>query len=98
MAKTALKREVVVKKVDDGSHGHVCPHCTKIHRHVDPKCQYIGLAYFSCPECLKLGGDPFAGKVDYIDDLIEVAPDFEEAVKAVNPGDSLDTFNAAERG
>jgi hypothetical protein len=76
MAKTALKREVVVKKVDDGSHGHVCQHCSVKHRHVDTKCQYIGLAYFSCPACLAIHYHP--------------TPGFEEAVAAVDPGDSFD--------
>lgn len=55
-------RAAVTVKTDDGSHGHTCPHCSKAHRHIDPKCQFIGLAYLSCPECLAIGGDPFAGQ------------------------------------
>ena len=60
-AKAEVRAAVVVHK-DDGSHSHTCPHCMKSHRHVDPKCQFIGLAYLSCPECLAISGDPFAGQ------------------------------------
>ena len=56
-AKAEVRSAVVAHK-DDGSHGHTCPHCMKAHRHVDPKCQFIGLAYFSCPECFtRIRGD-----------------------------------------
>ena len=89
--KTALKREVEVKKMDDGSHGHVCPHCSKSHRHVDPKCYFIGLAYLSCPECLKIGQSFDVVKEDDI--ILDVAQDFEEAVKAVDPGDTFEEYH-----
>ena len=71
---------VVVK---DGTHGHTCPRCSAAHRDADPKCKYIGLAYKECADCTApLPGDPFAGQ--------EPGPGFEEAVAAVDPGDSFD--------
>ena len=78
-AKAEVRASVVVVK-DDGSHGHVCQHCSVTHRHVDPKCPFIGLAYMPCPE----RQEPSLV-------AILAGPGFEEAVAAVEPGDSFDT-------
>lgn len=90
MAKTALKKEVEVKKVGDGSHSHMCPRCGKTYRDINQHCVFMGLAYKECFVCTApLGGDPFAGQSVTVvkeDDIIttEEYTAFRETAEALH--------------
>lgn len=47
----AAARAAAVPVVKLPGHGHTCPVCMKDHRHEDPKCSKIGLAWYPCTVC-----------------------------------------------